>query len=103
MTTARAANDKLQMLERRQQPTWGEINHMAAVVEERDDAIATICQDVQQINDMFNDVLALTIAQRDDVDSIEAHIDAAVHSTNDGVRNLREADKYQRNSTCLLS
>ena len=100
---ANGANDKIQMLEQRQQPTWGDINHMALVVEERDDAIATICADVQQINGMFNDLLALTLEQRPMVDSIEAHIDAAVLSTNDGVRNLRQAEKYQRNSTCILS
>jgi syntaxin 16 len=101
--SANGANDKMQMLEQRQQPTWGDINHMALVVEERDDAIATICADVQQINGMFNDLLALTLEQRPMVDSIEANIDAAVLSTNDGVRNLRKAEQYQRNSTCILS
>lgn len=69
---------------------------------ERDKAVHKICRDIEHINEMFEQLLALTTEQKAMTDSIEAHMQETVRSTEQGVRHLAQAEKHQHASACVI-
>ncbi len=80
-----------------------EVELFADVVKERGESIEKICQEVQTINKLFEDLALLVHVQAPLLNSIEDHIEKAEERTSKGVAELRKASDYQARSTCILS
>jgi len=75
------------------------------MVREREQAIRKLEADIVDVNQIFKDLGAMVHEQGDMIDSIEANVDTAAVSVEQGNEQLRQASKYQsksRKKKCIL-
>mmetsp|Transcript_20171 Transcript_20171/g.29999 ORF Transcript_20171/g.29999 Transcript_20171/m.29999 type:complete len:101 (+) Transcript_20171:70-372(+) len=71
-------------------------------IQQRSAEIEQIRQDQLDIQELFMDLRDLVKLQGEDVRSIEASIEKAVQSTDDGVQELQKAQRSQQSSSCVI-
>lgn len=79
------------------------------IIKERNEEIEQIYKEVLVINDIFKDLNKLVAEQTEPIYKIEEQIDKTLKQTENGVENLKKAEKYysswlsRRNKLILLS
>mmetsp|Transcript_75670 Transcript_75670/g.152049 ORF Transcript_75670/g.152049 Transcript_75670/m.152049 type:complete len:192 (-) Transcript_75670:193-768(-) len=73
------------------------------LAEERERDIISTAQNVQQVNEIFQEVAQLVASQQEDVDAIESQVGSAVDRTKAGVKQLENANRTQKGiSSCYF-
>lgn len=75
-----------------------EVEFNEALIEEREAEITNIEQGITELNEIFRDLGTMVRQQGDMVDSIEANIDNVAVHTQHADRDLRKAERSQRNA-----
>lgn len=88
-----------QRMERGDYVAEGEIEVQAALIAEREEDIAAIARDAQEIKGLFDDVNALVLQQQEGIDAIEGNVSNARDYTATGVKDLERADELHAAAT----
>tara|TARA_Y100000389_G_C17467636_1_gene527056 strand:- start:3552 stop:3875 length:324 start_codon:yes stop_codon:yes gene_type:complete len=71
------------------------------IIEERELAISTLCEDVHDLNDMFKDLALMVEEQGEGVNLIADNISSSETNTSKVNKELEKAETHQRkNGTC---
>ena len=66
------------------------------ILREREEVINTLCNEVQQVSEMFQDLSILIHDQREHIDNIETNITQASNYTERCTRQLVASNRYQK-------
>ena len=82
----------------RQQKQWTSQDRM----NERAEEIENICDDINQIHEIYNDLAVIVKSQGEDINQIEENADDAIKKTEQGVQYLLKAREYQKHGFKLV-
>lgn len=95
------ANMQSQIQAERAHQTHAAVQRLFDEVMERDEAIRAIESDMNELNALFVDMRTLVKDQTKTIDCIEANVENAVHSTDQGVVELAKANQHHE-SSCII-
>jgi hypothetical protein len=84
-------------------PPTQEVVSMQNLIQERSEAVLSINKSLGELKNLFEDVNTLVFEQQEVIDKIENNAVIAHDATDVGMKELEEALRLQKKSTCVVS
>lgn len=79
-----------------------EISFCEALLEERSRGIEDLQKEMVEVGQMFQDLHAIIVNSRTDVETIEGHMSSTLQQANKGLQHIRKGDEYQSSTRRTL-
>lgn len=77
------------------------VNKNDRVIEEREEEIQKVVQSITDLSEIFRDLSSIVVEQGTVLDRIDYNVENAVTKTDDGLKQLRKAEEYQKKNKKL--